>query len=346
MQGKQKTKKAKEPTKKQPTVTIIIKALNEEKNIERAIKSALKAIKNLGGEVILADSLSTDKTIKIASKYPIRIVQLTNPEDRSCGVGPQLGYQHSRGKYIYILDGDMELEPGFLEEAIKLMEEEKNLAGVGGLIKEMRALNIVFKRRKKKERIKEKTYLDRLEMGGLYSRKAINSVGYFSNRNLHAYEEAELGFRLRNKGWKLCRIPVPAIKHYGYTTNTFGVFKKRWRTKYVKGSGELLRASLGKKYFFKTAWHLKIYLGVIAWWAATITTIITGTIINKEILKLLIPLIMIALLIMIILIIKKKSIKEALFSITSWHYSATGLIWGFFTPQKNPKERISSKIIK
>jgi len=90
-------------------ISVIIKALNEEDNITRCIKSAKKAIKKLLGEIILADSLSTDKTISLAKKEKIKIVQLTNSKDRSCGVGPQLGYQHSQGKYIYILDGDIEL---------------------------------------------------------------------------------------------------------------------------------------------------------------------------------------------------------------------------------------------
>ena len=90
-------------------VSVIIKALNEEKRIAAAIESALHAIRTVGGEVILADSFSTDRTVEIAQAYPIRIVQLAHPEDRRCGVGPQLGYQHSRGEFVYILDGDMEM---------------------------------------------------------------------------------------------------------------------------------------------------------------------------------------------------------------------------------------------
>ena len=62
-------------------VSIVIKALNEEESIERCIKSALKSIKGISGEIILVDSISTDKTIEISKKYPIRILQLKNPED-------------------------------------------------------------------------------------------------------------------------------------------------------------------------------------------------------------------------------------------------------------------------
>jgi glycosyltransferase involved in cell wall biosynthesis len=81
-------------------VSVIIKAYNEEKNIQAAIESSLRAVAEVGGEVILADSHSTDGTVALACAYPVRIVQLAHPGERSCGAGPQLGYQHARGDYV------------------------------------------------------------------------------------------------------------------------------------------------------------------------------------------------------------------------------------------------------
>jgi len=322
-------------------LSIIIKALNEEVNIERAIKSCIKETKGIKSEIILADSLSRDKTIEIAKKYPIKIVQLTNKKERSCGVGPQLGYQYSNGKYIYILDGDMELRPNFLKEAIKILEKEKQLAGIAGSVVEKRAVNIVFKRRKE-EKTKNLEYTDKLEMGGLYKREAIESINYFSDRNLHAYEEAELGYRLIDKGWKLKRISTKSINHYGYNTTSFGVFKKRWKTRYVKGAGEFLRSSIGKKFFFKTVWHMKIYLSVILWWILLIASIclirITPVIIEGFGI--------LSIILLIMFLIKKRNLKEFAFSLVSWHYSSIGILWGLVTPQRNPKDNIPSKEIK
>ena len=63
-------------------VSVIIKALNEEQRIAAAIQSALDAVAELGGEVILADSVSSDNTIAIASEFPITIVQLKNPQEK------------------------------------------------------------------------------------------------------------------------------------------------------------------------------------------------------------------------------------------------------------------------
>src|SRR5215472_8341942 len=108
-------------------VSIIIKTLNEESNIARAIDSALQAAAPYGGEVIVADSGSTDRTVETAIRYPIQVVQLGDPEERCCGIAPQLGFQHSSGEYVYILDGDMELDAKFLQEAIELLDLEPSI---------------------------------------------------------------------------------------------------------------------------------------------------------------------------------------------------------------------------
>lgn len=125
-------------------VSVIIKALNEEKKISAAIESALRAVRKVGGEVILADSCSTDKTVELALAYPIRIVQLANADERCCGVGPQLGYQHSHGEFVYLLDGDMQMLEGFLEVALDFMLAHPEVAGVGGQVVELNTESLEY----------------------------------------------------------------------------------------------------------------------------------------------------------------------------------------------------------
>jgi glycosyltransferase involved in cell wall biosynthesis len=98
----------------------------------------------VGGEVILADSYSSDRTVELASAFPIRIVQLANPEERCCGAGPQLGYQHSRGEFVYILDGDMQMREGFLEQALAFLDAHADVAGVGGRVVEQNTESLEY----------------------------------------------------------------------------------------------------------------------------------------------------------------------------------------------------------
>ena len=104
------------------TVSIIIKSYNEEHNIVRAIESALRALSTIQGEVILADSASTDKTVELAKAYPIKIVSLNNPSERCCGIGPELGFRVSSGDFIFLMDADMELDEEFLPKALEVLK--------------------------------------------------------------------------------------------------------------------------------------------------------------------------------------------------------------------------------
>jgi exopolysaccharide production protein ExoZ len=195
-------------------VSVVIKALNEEKRIEATVESALRAVAGVGGEVILADSYSSDRTVELAGAYPIRIVQLANPEERCCGAGPQLGYQHSRGDFVYILDGDMQMREGFLEQALAFLDTHADVAGVGGRVVEQNTESLEYMARGERASAHlQPGNVDRLDGGGLYRRSAIEAAGYFSDRNLHSYEEFDLAIRLRALGWRLwrCRWTRPTI---------------------------------------------------------------------------------------------------------------------------------------
>src|ERR1700761_1311670 len=100
------------------TVTVIVKALNEEARIGAAIESVLAALAGIGGEIIVADGGSRDRTLSVLANYPVRIVQLAPGIRPNCGIGPQLGFQYSRNPFICLIDGDMLLDPEFLPKAL------------------------------------------------------------------------------------------------------------------------------------------------------------------------------------------------------------------------------------
>lgn len=325
-------------------ISIVIKALNEEKNIARSISSAKEAIKGMKGEVILADSLSTDRTVEIAKNFDIKIVQLVNSKDRSCGVGPQIGYIQAKGKYIYILDGDMELNKDFIKRGIKEFEADDNLAGVSGKIIEMTDTNIVFKRRKHDTDSfadKEK-YETKLMMGGLYKKEAIDKVGYFSNPNLHAYEESDLGNRLTIQGYRMKRIPHAMVKHYGGNASSIRIYKNRWKSRYLWGCGEYLRANICKKTLFMVVKELMLYLAVLFWWAM----LIIFSLMFYKIPQLLLYQLVLTGIFLILFLLKKRNLYEFTFSIFSWNFTALGLLFGFFKKQKDVNRKIEVKLIK
>lgn len=324
-------------------VSVVIKALNEAAHIERAVVSALAAVAKVGGEVILADSRSDDDTVQIAARHPIRIVRLANVADRSCGVGAQLGYQYSRGRFIYVMDGDMRMDEDFLRQAIRFMDENPGAGGVGGLLVEQNLEAIEYaSRASRAAQHLSSGEVSRLDGGGLYRRAAIDGVGYLTDRNLHSYEEIDLAARLRAAGWSLHRIPVHAVDHWGHKTNAIRLMLRRWKTRYLFGSGEVLRAAIGRPHFRIIARELRelwIYAAVMAWFLLIVLALIFDRVPGIVVLgMMLLPWLAISW--------RKRSFVLGSYSIYGWAMNVPALLIGMMQPRKSPAQPIDSELVR
>lgn len=255
-------------------VGIVIKALNERANIDRAIQSAITSTGKLSAAVVLADSGSTDGTVEAASRHPVHIVQLANWNEKSCGIGAQLAFQHLDCDYVYILDGDMELFPDFIPQAVALLEADLSLAGVAGIVEELGNGNYEFQRRLQTGDGVMLGDVDSLDMGGLYRVSHVRAVGYLTNRNLHSYEEKELALRLRTAGFRLRRINQPSVRHFGKTQSTGALLVTRWKSHHLDGPGELLRSAIGTPYFVRSVRMFWRPIAVILSWLALLLSLL------------------------------------------------------------------------
>ncbi|OIS93314.1 glycosyltransferase [Brucella cytisi] len=328
------------------SVSIIIKTLNEEKRIAEAVESALKALPGGKVEVIVADSGSTDRTIAIAQSYPIKIVQIEPPARASCGLGPQLGFQYSTQPYICLIDGDMIIEPDFLPAALDYLGKHPEVGGVTGHVVDQILESLEFQRRAKRYSPEARTGdIDRMNGGGLYRRSAIEQAGYFSDRNLHGHEEFDAGVRLRSNGWKLYRLDRPFVQHFGYTMNAYKLLVRRWKSKYLRGTGEVLRAAMGQphqKNLFRELPELRLWGAVYLWWLAILAALIfvPGW-----------PLAVLAATVIAVvpfaaMSIRSHSIELGIYAVVAWIFHAAALPLGFFQARRKPTDWIESKVIR
>jgi glycosyltransferase involved in cell wall biosynthesis len=324
-------------------LSIIIKTLNEAKHIQRTIHAARAAAGNFRHEIIVADSLSDDETTDLAMAAGAQVVQLLRREDRSCGVGAQLGYQIAGGQYVYLLDGDMECIPGFVDAAIARLQVDAGLAGVAGDMAELAGGNYEFEQRR---RVFDRFALgewhgekDWLDGGGIYKRVALDALGYVTDRNLHAYEEKDLGFRLRSNGWRLLRIPVLAVRHRGHVETTWKLLKKRWRSRYVNGSGELLRACLGTPHFHRAVLLLKQYV-LLAF--LIVSTVISACVLLWSAWPLW-ACMLFWLLAASVMVIRKGGVLQGIKSLLYLVFWSAGLMRGVVALRVNPMARIDSR---
>jgi glycosyltransferase involved in cell wall biosynthesis len=329
-------------------VSVVIKTLNEQSNISRAIESAIEAVTPYRGEVIVADSGSTDRTIETAMRFPVLIVQLSHPRERRCGIGPQLGYQHSTGEYVYILDGDMEIKADFLREAIEFLDRERTVAGVGGIVNEMRFKNLEFEiraRHFRERQVEDGSDVDCLTGGGLYRRSAVEEVGYISDRNLHGFEEYDLGVRLRAKGWRLVRLERHAVDHYSYTMNTYRLLWYRIRAGRLLAFGEVLRAAIKGNYLKSAVVELRpirFALGMLAYWALTLSLAVAIGDIWWAV-----PFLVLAFILPILgMAVRNGSLTGGGYSVAVWHLAAINLLLGLVRTRAQPNEPIESRVLR
>jgi glycosyltransferase involved in cell wall biosynthesis len=332
-------------TSNQPTVSIIIKALNEERHIASAIESALASLGDIDGEVILADGGSSDRTIEIARAYPITIVQLNHADDRSCGSGAQLGYQYSRGRYIYIADGDMQLRPGFVPSAVRFLDENPAVAGVGGIVIDQEIANLEYAQRTNRhDPDRYAGPVTRLHSGGVYRRSAIESIGYLTDRNLHGAEELDLAARLHARGWTLARINCRSVDHYGHTGSAYRLLLRRVATRNSYSLGEIVRAAIGRSHFWFVVGNDKntlLCLLIAGWWAAMMVMpfVLSGF-------SAVFAITMVFLFPFACMFLRWRSVQNALYSVVAWNVYALSFFPGFLRPRVSPTSWIESTLLK
>lgn len=98
-----------------PKISVVIITYNEEKNIERCLKSVI----NIADEIVIVDSFSNDRTQDIASRFNVRFIQ-----NKFEGHIQQKNYALSLTTYQHVLslDADEELSEG-LSNSIKEIKE-------------------------------------------------------------------------------------------------------------------------------------------------------------------------------------------------------------------------------
>ena len=327
-------------------LSIIIKAYNEEANIARAVTSALAAAAPFAGEVIVVDSASTDQTTEIARRYPVTIVTLQRPEQRCCGVGPEIGFRHCVGNYVYILDGDMKLNASFIAKAIDYLDAHPDVAGVGGAVSETRATNSEFRSRiNRLHRLVIDTEIDVkcLNGGGLYRRAALLGVGYMSDQNLHGGEEYDLGARLRCNGWRIVRLPAHAADHFAHQLPTLALLWRRVRSGQILGNGEIVRAALAAGYLRKLFGELRVLqlaAGVWTYWLlATALVLGTRSATVAVCLFLLIPALAI-----VAISCRHRALDLGCLSLVNWHLAAIGMLLGALERRVSPLQAIECDV--
>ena len=114
-------------------VSVVVAARNEEKNIQRCIRSLVnQTFSKNDFEVIVVDDNSSDKTREVVadlarSDSRIRLLQLPTSKENEVGRKPQaiaLGIQNAKGEVIATTDADCVVPQAWLENMLKRLTQD------------------------------------------------------------------------------------------------------------------------------------------------------------------------------------------------------------------------------
>jgi glycosyltransferase involved in cell wall biosynthesis len=321
-------------------VSVVIISKNEEANIQMCIESVIQAVNNIDStEIILVDSSSKDRTVEIARNFPIKIFKLREDWHHSPSAGKYTGFIQSKGQMICFIDGDMTLKKGWLEEAIKTMDEP-NVAGVSGMIlNEWTGTNRnkYISKRIDDDFLSLKTGTVSV-LGGpaMFKRTVLNEVGCY-HPFLDAGEEGDLSCRIISKGYSLIRLPRPMVSHF-MEPITLSEYLKKYEWRYLKYVGKGLRseAETDVKAFKLRSKTFYYALAIFSSLVAGSIGILASIIINNYIFIYII--IAAYILVVFAVLIIKKNIYVGLVIFLIVQIRAVAMVWGFLHRVSRPEE--------
>jgi GT2 family glycosyltransferase len=247
------------PVHDEPLVSIIIPVYNNVTLTATCLNSVLRQLSSIPCEVIVVDDASTDSTADYLDRCSgIRVIR--HVENHGFVDSVNDGASGARGRYLYFLNNDTIVTQGWLEPLVTMLERNPNIGAVGS---QLRAPD---------GRISEAGGIIWRDGSGMnYGRGKLAShpwyrfardVDYCSGASLMVradlfrelggfsaafrpayYEDADLCFRVRERGFRVRYEPLSVVIHFEGATNgrderggvkryqtvNREIFAKKWR---------------------------------------------------------------------------------------------------------------------
>ena len=201
-------------------VTIVVIALNEERNITTLLDSLSEQQYSADFEVLVVDGGSQDTTQKLVEEHKDKRVALIVDSKGTITHSRNEGVKHARYDYVAFIDADCIAPKDWLKrltDGYKRRCGESKVAAVGGAnIPPLRcssfvkAIGIAFDSFvgslgsiQAKPFPKDKSVPSVSCSNAFYNKKALNAVGGFSEDLGNQGEDWEVGYKLRKKGYSL-----------------------------------------------------------------------------------------------------------------------------------------------
>lgn len=199
-------------------ISFIVIARNQVATIEACLESVFRAARVAAVpsfETIYVDSASTDGSVaSVLDRFrdAVRIVRLTGA--MNAAIARNVGASVATGDVLFFVDGDMELDPGFLREALGTGHWLVHPVVTGQLPEKTYDRHGRFVAdAPDRYRIRRREF--RAELGGVFviDRALFETIGGFTPE-LRCNEDLDLGLRLARAGTLSLALPHPIALHH------------------------------------------------------------------------------------------------------------------------------------
>jgi len=115
-----------------PELSIVIVTWNSERWIERCLRSLPAACEGLSYEVVVYDNASIDGTLRLLPDDTTRVIR--SQQNDGFAVGTNRALAEARGRYIFLLNPDCDLDPRALTLLCEFLDHNPNAAAAAPLL--------------------------------------------------------------------------------------------------------------------------------------------------------------------------------------------------------------------
>lgn len=219
----------------QPKVSIVIPVYNQFEYTFNCLESILKNSGDISYEIIIADDCSTDLT-KDLEKAAEGIKVIHNEKNLRFLLNCNNAARHAAGEYLVFLNNDTQVQPGWLDALVSLMERDPkigmagskllysdgHLQEAGGIMwKDASAWNYGNRQNPNDSEFNYVHEADYISGAAIMIRTSLwKEIGGFDERFAPAYcEDSDLAFEVRRHGCKVVYQPKSEVVHFEGISN-------------------------------------------------------------------------------------------------------------------------------
>lgn len=236
------------PCNNSPSVGVVVIGRNEGERLKRCLAS----VRSANSLIVYVDSGSDDGSADWARRNAVNVVDLDMNKPftaaRARNAGFELLLQLSPNtRLVQFVDGDCELQPGWLDSGEQFLNENSKVAAVCGRLRERHPDRSIYNRLCDLEWQASAGESSSVGGNAMLRSAALQTAGGY-REELIAGEEPELCFRLRQTGWRIWRHPAEMALHDAAMTRFSQWWTRAVRSGYALAEGAALHGASSEHY--------------------------------------------------------------------------------------------------